>query len=134
MGLAHIEREDQVAKAQPTARFQDCAQASDKRDRLETFDLDTALAEAEARPITQAGDLWLLGDRLLCGDSTNADDMAWLMDGRARSSSPLNAPYGSATQWNRSRGTATSHEPGRKLLWPESSEGLTRWAFPPIFR
>src|SRR5205823_13554268 len=42
--------------------------AEDKRHRIESFDLDAALAEAAAQPITQPGDLWLPGDhRPLCG-------------------------------------------------------------------
>jgi len=69
-------------------------EASDKRDRLETFDLDAALAEAEAKPITQPGDLWLLGEhRLLCGDSTNADDVDRLFGGKTASLLATDPPY-----------------------------------------
>ncbi len=33
-------------------------------------------------PVARPGDLWLLGEhRLLCGDSTSPDDVAWLLDG-----------------------------------------------------
>src|SRR5438309_6245998 len=35
-------------------------EAEDKRFKPESFDLDAALAEAEAQPITNPGDLWLL--------------------------------------------------------------------------
>jgi DNA modification methylase len=54
-------------------------EGEDARERLETFDLDAALGEAERSPITQPGDLWLLGDhRLLCGDATSEADVARL--------------------------------------------------------
>src|SRR5581483_3750659 len=60
----------------------------------EDFDLDAALAEAEREPITKPGDLWLLGDhRLLCGDSTNPDDVARLLDGKLASLFATDPPY-----------------------------------------
>jgi DNA modification methylase len=52
----------------------------DKKDRAESFDVDAALQAAQANPVAKTGDLWLLGDhRLLCGDSTNPDDVQRLM-------------------------------------------------------
>src|SRR6266508_2237316 len=73
--------------------------AEEKRYAPEHFDLDAALAEAEAQPITQPGDLWLLGDhRLLCGDSTSEADVARLMNGTkgdmAFTDPPYNVSYG----------------------------------------
>ena len=71
----------------------------EKRERLETFDLDEALEAAQASPVAHTGDVWLLGDhRLMCGDSTNPDDMARLM-GSARANMsftdpPYNVDYG----------------------------------------
>lgn len=63
-------------------------------------------AEAEAaqitEPITRRGDIWLLGKhRLMCGDSTNLEDVATLMGGkRARmvfTDPPWNVDYGGST-------------------------------------
>src|SRR5437867_8935036 len=69
-------------------------EAEEKRYAPEHFDLEAALAEAEAKPITQPGDLWLLGDhRLLCGDSTNETDVARLMDGNQATLLATDPPY-----------------------------------------
>lgn len=45
--------------------------------------------------ITKAGDLWLLGEhRLLCGDSTRAEDVARVMGGKRASCVLTDPPYG----------------------------------------
>lgn len=51
--------------------------------------------EPPADPITQPGDLWLLGKhRLLCGDSTKAEDVERLMDGQKANAVVTDPPYG----------------------------------------
>jgi DNA modification methylase len=50
--------------------------------------------EAPDEPITQPGDLWLLGKhRLLCGDSTNPDDVDRLMNGERAALVATDPPY-----------------------------------------
>ncbi|MCC7173376.1 MAG: DNA modification methylase [Planctomycetes bacterium] len=73
-------------------------------------DIDELLAELDAKtprevnddgpeappvnPVTRLGDLWTLGDhRLLCGDSTNADDVARLMNGEKAALLSTDSPY-----------------------------------------
>lgn len=54
-----------------------------------------AVPDAPEEPITQMGDLWLLGDhRLLCGDATKAEDVARLMDGEKADMCLTDPPYG----------------------------------------
>lgn len=56
------------------------------------FDVDGALEE---EPITQVGDLWLLGKhKVLAGDSTKREDVECLMDGEKADMVFTDPPYG----------------------------------------
>ncbi|MCP3742781.1 site-specific DNA-methyltransferase, partial [Rossellomorea sp. BNER] len=58
------------------------------------FNVEEAYEEAEKEPITQKGDIWLLGNhRLMCGDSTKEDDVKRLMDGKLASMIFTDPPY-----------------------------------------
>jgi DNA modification methylase len=51
--------------------------------------------EVPEEPITKPGDLWILGDhRLLCGDSTKAEDVEKLMNGEKADLCFTSPPYG----------------------------------------
>ena len=66
-------------------------ESREKRERLETFDLEEA---ARTTPVARTGDLWLLGDhRLLCGDSIDSGDVGRLMNGEKASLMATDPPY-----------------------------------------
>ena len=55
---------------------------------------DDEIPEVE-EPLTQAGDLWILGEhRLLCGDATKKEDVDLLMDGKKADMVFTDPPYG----------------------------------------
>lgn len=57
--------------------------------------IEDTIPDPPVDPITKAGDLWILGEhRLLCGDSTNGDDVARLMAGKKADLCFTSPPYG----------------------------------------
>ena len=63
--------------------------------------VEDEIPEPPVDPITKAGDLWILGEhRLLCGDSTNADDVARLTGENHIEVIITDPPYGMSFQSN----------------------------------
>lgn len=57
--------------------------------------IEDEVPEPPADPITKPGDLWVLGDhRVLCGDSTKAEDVGRLMNGAKAEMMVTDPPYG----------------------------------------
>lgn len=68
--------------------------ATDNEAEEDDFDVNAAL---DAVAFVEKGDLWLLGEhRLLCGDSTNPEDVATLMNGQKANVCITDPPYNCA--------------------------------------
>jgi DNA modification methylase len=100
---------------------------AEKRDRIETFDLDSALAEQTREPRAKRGDLWRLGDhQLLCGDATAPSDLARLLGGShadmAITDPPYNVDLGASTPKSKARRRKIAND----ALAPEAWEAFVR--------
>jgi DNA modification methylase len=66
----------------------------EKKERVEDFDLDSALEDAARAPRSKPGDLWALGEhRLLCGDATKPEDVEKLLAGPQAAMAFTDPPY-----------------------------------------
>ena len=80
--------------------------------------------EPPADPITKTGDLWLLGThRVLCGDSTKAEDVGRLMAGDTADSVISDPPYG-VCYVGKTKDALKVHNDGRETLGPLLKESL----------
>jgi DNA modification methylase len=98
--------------------------ARERVDRPEDFDLDAALEEATRSPRCQPGNLWQLGEhRLLCGDSTDAADVARLMGDERAACMWTDPPYGVAYTGKTSKALRLANDV------PDGLEAVLRAAF-----
>ena len=89
--------------------------------------VEDEVPEPPVDPITKAGDLWILGEhRLLCGDSTNLDDVARLMAGSKAGMVHTDPPYGMSYQSNMRTKTA------KFAVLENDDKILTEWIQPAI--
>jgi DNA modification methylase len=73
--------------------------------------VEDEIPEPPVDPITKPGDLWLLGDhRLVCGDSTKAEDVGRLMAGAKANLWLTDPPYGVAYESAGRRGKNNQHD------------------------
>jgi DNA modification methylase len=82
--------------------------------------------EAPEEPTTKPGDLWLLGDhRLLCGDSTKAEDVERLMAGSRINVAFTSPPYASQRDYDESSGFKPIH-PDAFVDWWEPIQAAVK--------
>ena len=80
--------------------------------------------EPPRNPASRTGDLWILGDhRLLCGDSTKADDVRRLMNGERAALFATDPPY--LVDYDGSNHPTRNKDwsPSYGVTWDDSSQG-----------
>ena len=110
--LAQLQAEDSLA----AVGFTEEEVAVLLRAQEEEVDDDDGPGELPENPVTQPGDLWLLGDhRLLCGDSTDAANMAHLLAGEQPRLMVTDPPYGVEydPSWRNEAGVSSTTRTGK---------------------
>jgi DNA modification methylase len=104
-------------------------EAREKRDRVENFDLDTALEEARRSGRAEPGSLWALGEhRVLCGDATKPADVERLLGGARADMAFCDGPY------NVALGNHGGQRPGSRRHRQIANDDLAPAAFEAFVR
>jgi DNA modification methylase len=85
-------------------------------------------------PVTRSGDLWVLGKhRLICGDSTNPEDVARLLAGVKPHLMVTDPPYGVSydAAWRQRAGVGSSDLATGKVLNDDRADWREAWALFP---
>lgn len=91
---------------------------------LETDTREEDAIEVPAEPVTMRGDLWHLGDhRIMCGDSTSAEDLESLMLGTKASLIATDPPYLVNYDGGNHPKSASNDPKTRKTTWVDYREG-----------
>jgi DNA modification methylase len=88
---------------------------------------ENATPEPPVDPVSQPGDLWILGQhRLLCGDCTNSENVGRLLGGVQPALMVTDPPYGIEldSEW-RDRAGLNSHGPAQASYMKRRTEGHT---------
>ena len=107
-------------------------ESREKKERLETFDLDQAMEAAQSAPVAHTGQVWLQGERrLLCGDSTDGGDVGRVMNGEKASLLATDPPYLVDYNGGNHPDTETNRKETKDKGWdkyvdPEASVGFFR--------
>jgi len=94
---------------------------------------EEATPDPPSVPVSRSGDLWILGrHRLLCGDSTSANDVALLLDGVRPHLMVTDPPYGVNydPSWRNAAGTSRTKRTG-KVSNDDRADWREAWALFP---
>lgn len=104
---------------------------ADKTDGLTDPD---DVPEAPTDPVTVLGDVWLLGrHRIICGDSTKAEDVAKVLNGVSPHLMVTDPPYGVNydPSWRKSAGVNQNQKKMGRVLNDDRSDWREAWALFP---
>jgi DNA modification methylase len=105
VALDQLLREVDTGSAELQQMYADLAEAADLYQDGAKEIVEDEVPEPPADPITKPGDLWILGEhRLLCGDSTKAEDVERLMAGAKADLCFTSPPYASQRKYDESSG------------------------------
>jgi DNA modification methylase len=124
--LKDVEFSDAALQALVSGLYDDACLADMEAAAADPAEIvEDEVPEPPVEPITKPGDLWILGNhRLLCGDSTKAEDVARLMAGAKAEAVITDPPYG-VSYVGKTADALPVHNDGKDTLLPLLQHSLS---------